>query len=500
MIAISRPNWRKPYSLQFRGRAQSGGAPSAASFPAGVTLQAIDGGESYYGDHGYTFAVNMGWDDSGFFPMGPFDGPYVNATLFGGSGSLGNPSFVYADIHWNTVWIFDGGNYNSALAIANGIASLDSNDGAAITAAQASNIVGLFTVDEPQRFVGSAQWNAAVANPIGGTANSIQDGRFWHVNNTWAFPDGQQWSGDPVPHTCAGDLAALIATPNATTRHIDIQSADIYFWSGEQWGFGYGAGGAFSQLYGVTLTDDAAGYAKGKRGTNYGDMVDLQRAFQLVGGGPVRGNAPIVQIIETGNAFSGASQGIMIRPDFFNWAAWASIIHGARGFDFFDHTTVSGTYLSNWNMLTTLYQTPYSGETISIYDQVKATCGRVLDLARVINSMFAVGYATVSPAGYVFPTPLIVIQNGIDVCTHYFTGAPYSSGGISFGKGFYIFATPRNAYTDTNISATFTIKNTGAAQAMVIGESRNVSISSGTTFTDTFAKASTVHIYYIAFP
>jgi archaellum component FlaG (FlaF/FlaG flagellin family) len=59
---------------------------------------------------------------------------------------------------------------------------------------------------------------------------------------------------------------------------------------------------------------------------------------------------------------------------------------------------------------------------------------------------------------------------------------------------FYIFALPRHSATATSITATFTIKNTGAMQVTVINESRTISITGGTTFTDNFATGNTVHI------
>src|SRR5262249_54429189 len=44
------------------------------TLPPGVTLQQIDGGPTYYADHGFTYAVNMRWDDPNFFPIGIWDG------------------------------------------------------------------------------------------------------------------------------------------------------------------------------------------------------------------------------------------------------------------------------------------------------------------------------------------------------------------------------------------------------------------------------------------
>jgi hypothetical protein len=47
----------------------------AGDLPAGVTLKQIDGGPNYYGDHGFTYAHNAGWDSPIFFPIGPFTRP-----------------------------------------------------------------------------------------------------------------------------------------------------------------------------------------------------------------------------------------------------------------------------------------------------------------------------------------------------------------------------------------------------------------------------------------
>jgi hypothetical protein len=57
-----------------------------------------------------------------------------------------------------------------------------------------------------------------------------------------------------------------------------------------------------------------------------------------------------------------------------------------------------------------------------------------------------------------------------------------------------LFATTRNAKTDTSISATFTVAS--GSVATVINESRTINIVAG-QFTDVFAHAYDVHIYRI---
>ena len=44
------------------------------TLPPGVTLRQIDGGPTYFADHGFTYAVNMGWDNPNFFSIGIWAG------------------------------------------------------------------------------------------------------------------------------------------------------------------------------------------------------------------------------------------------------------------------------------------------------------------------------------------------------------------------------------------------------------------------------------------
>src|SRR5262245_18143303 len=65
------------------GRAKSGDTVSSsevtgARLPAGVTLNQIDGGPTYYADHGFTYAVNAGWDNPRFFPIGLWIPPMLS--------------------------------------------------------------------------------------------------------------------------------------------------------------------------------------------------------------------------------------------------------------------------------------------------------------------------------------------------------------------------------------------------------------------------------------
>jgi hypothetical protein len=474
----------------------SGGAtaayPPSIGFPAGVTLQVPDGGLTYYADNGFTNAVNMGWDTPAFFPIGPFDSRY--------SSGSGDPA-VWTDVGWNTA--FSDGGLDLALTKTNGVSVIQQQN-----VAEDTNVVGNAGEDEPDQSAGTAWGN--FINQITTVANSIQDHRFWSINLTWnwfVWPNGagaspDTWTGAaPSPKTAKNYLQTAIATPNATTRFQNLNSVDIYWFSTSRTGIG-GWPNNFSSEYAAT-----ANLANACRGSNYGDIIDQIRAFQSVanGGHP----APITIIIENGQPFINETTAAnYIRSEEINWAAWSSIIHGARLICYFDHSfSGPGQALNNLSdNPSNFYKTLQNGSAVTVYAQTKATDALIAQLAPVINSKFALGYATVSPAGYLFPTPTggfdgtfnyaqQVIQNGVEICTHYYTG------GGALTNGFYIFATTRNAGTDTNISATFTIKNTGATIVTVINESRTINITGGgTTFTDTFANAYTVHIYRISFP
>ena len=424
--------------------------------PPGVTLQHIDGGPTYYADHGFTNAVNMGWDSLNFFPIGPFDSSYNNQTDVNTWSALG----------WNTA--FADGGINLSLAASHGVSVIEQGySGSSLP----SNVVGLLTQDEPRTFA------EGVSTPLSTTANSIQDGRFWWMNDTWSWAWGQGLSGAPAPGTPASILSDLIATPNGTTRHIDINSIDMYWFAGSR----DSSWSGYMTLAGQRLYDLSSGMTsdQSERGSNYGDMIDILRGYQAAGY-----PAPIYSIIEDGQPFTGSTNGsTYITPAELNWATWSSLIHGARGIIYFDHS-FSGPGTGSVGVEQSYFQTVQPGQTISIYNQIKATDALIKQLTPVILAPFALNYVAASPVGYSFPTPLYKVLNGIDTMAKYYSNQ------------FYVFATTRNSAANTNINARFTIADKTATSAVVVNESRSIRITNG-VFSDTFAKAWTVHIYQI---
>jgi hypothetical protein len=271
-------------------------------------------------------------------------------------------------------------------------------------------------------------------------------------------------------------LNYLVATPNGSPRHIDIQSVDMYWFAGAkpnsnilgQGGLIYNLGSPPSvcmPLCGIAMTVD-----QGARGNHYGDMVDRIRALQTMY------PAPLFQIVEDGGPYNeDTSASYYITPPELNWAVWSSIIHGARGIIYFNHT-FAGPAISYDNLAQSYYKTVQPSQTISIYNQVKATNALIKQVAPVINSPKAVNYAAVDPAPTTFA--------GIDMVAKYYNGQ------------FYIIATTRESETKINTSATFTLADHNATTATVVNESRTIPINNG-VFTDMFAHAWTVHIYQI---
>jgi hypothetical protein len=452
--------------------------------PSGVTLQPIDGGPTYFADHGFTVAKSLGWDDPSHFPIGPFNSVYNTAIL-------PNCRTLMSGLGWNTlIGEYHGIDWDPAAVTADNISTIQNAGGSALTSAT-TNMVGILTSDEV------ANYADLVSRPISGTANGIQDTRFWTVNCTWEYAANYYdpiFSGAPAPANSTSVISDLIATPNGTKRHIDINSVDIYWFTGSRdpgWsGYMLGSNGAASHIYGGSPTVDQCA-----RGSNYGDVIDIIRGYHA-GLDP----APVGIYLETGDPFTKDTNGSSyIKPPEFNWAAWSMVIHGARFIWIFDHS-FSGPGSNNNNLLggNTYYTAIRSGQTISMWNQVSATCKLIGNLAPIINSSFALGYVTVTPVGYSFPTIHLSFTGGIDICAHYYTGGTFTNAAGTFNNGFYIFATTRYGLAAAMpVTATFTVADLTATTATAIGESRTIPIVNG-VFSDTFAKASTVHVYEIS--
>jgi len=427
--------------------------PPPSGLPAGVNLKPIDGGPTYYGDHGFTYAAAAGWDNPSFFPIsiyGPTMSSQADVSRWLDLGinctvGLGPRPITQAQIN---------------LIVNNGISYINVTD----YPVNQNGIVGNYASDE------AGNITDALVTPISTTANVYQDNRFWYMNQNWFFlVPSLEWYNGPSPGaTAAQVIATNVATPNETQRHIDINSTDVYWFAGAHGNVGWvqNIGRDLYQI-GRPFTQDEAG-----RASRYGDMIDYYRAIQTTYPGP------IPQLIENGGPYNEDTDTTkFIQPAEMNAAVWNSIIHGARMIIYFTYTFggSTGSPLVTFDTIKDpRYQTPWPGQTISIYDQMKATNALVKQMAPVINSPFALNYVTVTPAA--------TMLDGIDVMAKFSNGQ------------FYIFAMPRTSAVATNISATFTVKSGNSVT--VINENRTIPISNG-VFTDMFATGNTVHIYQV---
>jgi hypothetical protein len=205
--------------------------------------------------------------------------------------------------------------------------------------------------------------------------------------------------------------------------------------------------------HGTTLTTTQT-----RRAANYGYVVDRMRALDAMAG-PVKGK-PIWNFVEvcwpwTESAAQGARA---ILPAEVRAAVWHSIIAGARGIIYFNHS-FGGPYLSQHCL-----REPYYA---SVRATVKKTNDLIRKLAPVLNAKFADGFVTASPSVRVMAK--------------------------RYDKKYYVFAGSKE---NTASTPTFRLSGINRGTAKVIGEPRIIPISNG-QFTDHFADGNAIHIYRI---
>ena len=457
------------YPFTITGDASSG-------LPPGVTLSAIDGEtmtgnvmtHNYYARNGFTNAAsstfnpsysNGGWDDPRFFPIGTDYPFYPN-----------NSTTTYKSLGMNYGVRFTSDASIPALRTA-GIYAIQDE----VLSGTGSETVG-FHIEEP------ANWSD-ITNAVQGFGSNLT-GRFLKPSFTWTNLYYDNVTGAPGNGTMPVVMSSLIST-SVGNRHLDIPTDDIYWFAAS-----HDPTGWWQQYVGPPMLGVSAPATKDQmaRGDHYGDMVDQMRPWVATY------SAPIAPYIETEDGLIDSSPSPEILPQEFNWAAWSTIVHGARMLIYFGTTSHYGTQSTfgfGQNIL--------PGASISMFNQAIALHTLVKNLAPIINSPFALSYASVTPVGYVFPTfKNYSLTNGIDIMAKWYTGGTYTNSTGTFNNGFYIFTTVRGSELQTNIRATVTIADANATTAMVVGEGRSIPISNR-QFTDTFANAYTTHIYQVAY-
>ncbi|MFJ4207674.1 hypothetical protein ACIPY2_04320 [Paenarthrobacter sp. NPDC089675] len=182
---------------------------------------------------------------------------------------------------------------------------------------------------------------------------------------------------------------------------------------------------------------------------NYGWTVE--RIRKLAGGA-----APVWAFVEAGHPFEDSPAATTITGPQLRAAVWSSLIHGARGIVYFNHSFGGDCVTQH-----VLRDCP--GDVLPA---VTAVNKQIKELAPVLNSPFLDGAATA-------------------------TGPVDSSARLHDGK-VYVFA---GANRPSGGQASFRLA-CGGTTAVVIDENRTIPVSDG-TFTDTFADGNTVHLYRI---
>ncbi len=289
------------------------------------------------------------------------------------------------------------------------------------------------------------------ASIIGAVANSCQDHKIWDVSSTGnAIIYSLPCHGMGRPTICETALlngTNQFPTPNGASTRVGKVGLDVYWFAIDGTSAGLTLGGR------VAAADQGAASAtvdQVDRGKNYGNLIDWQRAWSLGYETPdlaagLWGPAKVIisTYIENFNGnwecrFPCVGAPRNITPQEANWAVGASLIHGARDVVWFANGAVQ---MDNTKLV----------DGVTVYDQIKATDRQLQTYAPVLNAPFALGYVTASPAGYGFPIFTIAswYDNGIGTMAKVYNGH------------FYVFAMYDGAETDTNIAATFTIKDTG---------------------------------------
>ena len=189
-------------------------------------------------------------------------------------------------------------------------------------------------------------------------------------------------------------------------------------------------------------------------GYKYGEDVKNLRHADLSDGRP----QPLWNFVETGWPFSeSAAEGARaIVPAELRSAVWHSLIAGARGIIYFQHSF--GGPVAHHGLRGECYP-----ENRDMATQVDA---QIKSLAAVLNSPFV---------------------------TSGWTGDADTEAMVKWdGSNFYVFAGARTG-PDT---MTFSLPCVGNATAAVLGENRSLPVSGG-SFTDDFADKNAVHIYRI---
>ena len=397
----------------------SAAPPSTAPSPAGVTLRPVDGGPDYYS----RFTGGLPTDPA-FFPLGVWLESVVDRSNVTLDAEAGLNTYVELTADSDVQLARDSGMY-------------------AIPAFPHASASGFVLSDEVDMWAGpgNAAWSGKYPGegPICSAENTECGYTIQKERRAAATPGAMLYAnyGKGVAFWESDEEA--LGFFNQTQ---DLVSADTY-WFTDPYICARTEGGA---VIGYTrdLTPEECRLA-----ANYGWTVERIRKLN-------KAASPVWAFIEVGHPFQDAPEATTITGPQIRAAVWSSLIHGARGVIYFNHSF--GGQCPTQHVLRDC-----KGD---IRQTVTDLNKHLKDLAPVLNAPFLDGATTVTGA--------------VDVATKLHNGKVY------------VFA---GANKNTGGTATFTVK-CGGSTAVVINENRTVPIVDG-TFTDTFADGNAVHLYSI---
>ena len=226
---------------------------------------------------------------------------------------------------------------------------------------------------------------------------------------------------------------------------VDLPSTDVY-WFNDPDTCQASQGGTLLGL-GRALTS-----AECYRASNYG--AQTKRVRDLVS---PQGSKPVWAFVEVGTPFSDRGNGIT--PAQIRAAVWHSIIAGARGIEYFNHSFGGSCQTQH-----ALREPCYASQRA----MVKSVNAQIQSIAPALN--------------------------GPSLSTGFSTNSAVRAVARWDGSKLYVLA--GSAANGGPFTGSFSIPCVGSATATVLGESRSIPVSSG-GWSDSFADGNAVHIYRI---
>jgi hypothetical protein len=471
-----------------------------AGIQSAVALTAADGeyisgstqsnfiDDGFYTRNGFTRAADWvgpnpvgadftGFDDPNFFPIGTW------LTDFTGTGFYSRMD----DIGLNGMAPCAGN-----VSLANNVtfekwAVVFHSDhvGGTISSGNDPCVVGVNSGDEPSTIV---QYETMVDATDTWLASSDGPGRF-----TYNAYFGNVLNGEIESHYFPDDMVI-----GQDDTHVDPApsfgawcSYDIYCFAGA-----HNSGIPFQLHFWLYAIGGSATEDQCARGSHYGSMVDATRKHypsddRRIHWPPIENGAPYTE-----------SDSRAITPAELGWAVWATMVHGARLINYFNHTFRVGDPLAgNNNFNNNGYGGPGVGGT-GIYAAAKEVNLRVLTLAPVLNSPFD-GYFVYGDTAVIETAGFLTAVTSTNARARY-AWVDASCRWHPTEQKHYILSTTRESESATNIPVTFRMVDQGQTTATEVHEDNPISIERGggipagfCEFDDTFATAATYKTYRI---